>query len=110
MQDDNIFNNNSFIHENYNLNQISNEEKNLLNEQNYQFFIEYSKLYYSNLLLKDKLNELIFEKNQLKLFINNLEKKKNSINIKNINDLYTKRKVKLIYYNLYSVIEDVKMK
>ena len=93
-----------------NINEISNEEKNLLNLQNYIYFIEYSKLYNTNLLLKDKLNELMFEKNQLKLLINQFEKNNNFINTGNINDIYTKRKVNEILFKFYSVIEDVKMK
>ena len=93
-----------------NINEISNEEKNLLNLQNYIYFIEYSKLYNTNLLLKDKLNELMFEKNQLKLLINKFEKNNNFINTGNINDIYTKRKVNEILFKFYSVIEDVKMK
>ena len=81
-----------------NINEISNEEKNLLNLQNYIYFIEYSKLYNTNLLLKDKLNELMFEKNQLKLLINKFEKNNNFINTGNINDIYTKRKVNEILF------------
>lgn len=87
-----------------------NEISNLLNLQNYIYFIEYSKLYNTNLLLKDKLNELMFEKNQLKLLINKFEKNNNFINTGNINDIYTKRKVNEILFKFYSVIEDVKMK
>ena len=93
-----------------NINEISNEEKNLLNLQNYIYFIEYSKLYNTNLLLKDKLNEKKKKKNQLKLLINKFEKNNNFINTGNINDIYTKRKVNEILFKFYSVIEDVKMK
>jgi hypothetical protein len=68
---------------------ISKEEKDYLIEKNFQFFLEYSKVFKSNELLKNKLQELIKEKNKLKMIINKLEKTKN---IK-INNLYTKRKV-----------------
>ena len=68
---------------------ISKEEKDYLIEKNFQFFLEYSKVFKSNKLLKNKLEELIKEKNKLKMIINKLEKTKN---IK-INNLYTKRKV-----------------
>ncbi len=68
---------------------ISKEEKDYLIEKNFQFFLEYSKLFNSNKLLKNKLEELIKEKNKLKMIINKLEKTKS---IK-INNLYTKRKV-----------------
>ncbi len=68
---------------------ISKEEKDYLIEKNFQFFLEYSKVFKSNELLKYKLQELIKEKNKLKMIINKLEKTKN---IK-INNLYTKRKV-----------------
>lgn len=73
--------------------ELSLEEKHFLTEQNFKFFLEYEKLYNVNILLRDKLNQLIVEKNRLKLYIKNLEKKNNSIKIKNINDTYTKRKV-----------------
>ena len=73
--------------------ELSLEEKHFLTEQNFKFFLEYEKLYNVNILLRDKLNQLIVEKNQLKLYIKNFEKKNNSIKIKNINDTYTKRKV-----------------
>jgi hypothetical protein len=68
---------------------ISKEEKDYLIEKNFQFFLEYSKVFKSNELLKYKLQELIKEKNKLKMIINKLEKTKS---IK-INNLYTKRKV-----------------
>ena len=68
---------------------ISKEEKDYLIKKNFQFFLEYSKVFKSNELLKFKLEELIKEKNKLKMIINKLEKTKN---IK-INNLYTKRKV-----------------
>ena len=68
---------------------ISKEEKDYLIEKNFQFFLEYSKVFKSNELLKYKLQEFIKEKNKLKMIINKLEKTKN---IK-INNLYTKRKV-----------------
>ena len=73
----------------FNKSDISNEEIDYLIHQNFQFFREYSKLFNSNKLLKNKLEELIKEKNKLKMIINKLEKTKS---IK-INNLYTKRKV-----------------
>jgi len=75
---------------NVNKSDISNEEKDYLIEQNYKYFIEYSKLFNTNELLKDRLKELIKEKNELKTIINKLYKKDDK---KEINDSYTKRKV-----------------
>ena len=72
------------------IDELSKEEESILNEQNYKLFLEFSKLYKTNELLKNKLQELISEKNKLKAIINKLEKEENKIEIK---DLYTQRKV-----------------
>ena len=74
----------------FNKQDISNEAKYYLIRQNFQFFLEYTKLFKSNELLKNKFDELIKEKNKLKIIIKKLEK--NNKNRK-INNLYTKRKV-----------------
>jgi predicted nuclease with TOPRIM domain len=86
----NIHLNNNQNTTNLNIDFLTNEEKTLLIKQNYHFFLEYSKLFQTNELLKTKLQELINEKNQLKSIINKLEKEENN---KKINDPYTKRKV-----------------
>lgn len=72
------------------IDELSKEEESMLIEQNYKLFLEFSKLYKTNELLKNKLQELISEKNKLKAIINKLEKEENKIEIK---DLYTQRKV-----------------
>ena len=72
------------------IDELSKEEESILNEQNYKLFLEFSKLYKTNELLRNKLQELISEKNKLKAIINKLEKEENKIEIK---DLYTQRKV-----------------
>lgn len=72
------------------IDELSKEEESMLNEQNYKLFLEFSKLYKTNELLRNKLQELISEKNKLKAIINKLEKEENKIEIK---DLYTQRKV-----------------
>ena len=78
------------INPNLNIDYLTNEEKNFLIKQNYKFFLEYLKLFQTNEILKNRLQDLITEKNQLKNIINKLEKEKK---IKKINDTYTKRKV-----------------
>ena len=72
------------------IDELSKEEESMLIEQNYKLFLEFSKLYKTNELLRNKLQELISEKNKLKAIINKLEKEENKIEIK---DLYTQRKV-----------------
>ena len=95
------------INPNLNIDYLTNEEKDFLIKQNYNFFLEYLKLFQTNEILKSRLQDLITEKNQLKNIINKLEKEKK---IKKINDTYTKRKViKYINY-LIRDIEDVEKK
>ena len=95
------------INPNLNIDYLTNEEKDFLIKQNYKFFLEYLKLFQTNEILKNRLQDLITEKNQLKNIINKLEKEKK---IKKINDTYTKRKViKYINY-LIRDIEDVEKK
>ena len=72
------------------IDELSKEEESMLIEQNYKLFLEFSKLYKTNELLRNKLQELISEKNKLKAIINKLDKEENKIEIK---DLYTQRKV-----------------
>ena len=72
------------------IDELSKEEESMLIEENYKLFLEFSKLYKTNELLRNKLQELISEKNKLKAIINKLEKEENKIEIK---DLYTQRKV-----------------
>ena len=78
------------INPNLNIDYLTNEEKDFLIKQNYNFFLEYLKLFQTNEILKSRLQALITEKNQLKNIINKLEKEKK---IKKVNDTYTKRKV-----------------
>ena len=78
------------INPNLNIDYLTNEEKDFLIKQNYNFFLEYLKLFQTNEILKSRLQDLIIEKNKLKNIINKLEKEKN---IKKVNDTYTKRKV-----------------
>jgi hypothetical protein len=78
------------INPNLNIDYLTNEEKDFLIKQNYNFFLEYLKLFQTNEILKSRLQDLITEKNQLKNIINKLEKEKK---IKKVNDTYTKRKV-----------------
>ena len=78
------------ISPNLNIDYLTNEEKDFLIKQNYNFFLEYLKLFQTNEILKSRLQDLITEKNQLKNIINKLEKEKK---IKKVNDTYTKRKV-----------------
>ena len=69
-----------------------------VHEQNYQFFLNYIKLYEENLRLKEELNLILKEKIKLKQKIIKIEKKYKNKDItaleKKINDSYINRKVK----------------
>ena len=68
---------------------------NLLQQQNYKYYLEFIKTEQINQLLKNQLNNLQIEKNNLKQLITRLERKNKKLKIKNIekiNDLYVNRK------------------
>jgi len=69
-----------------------------VHKQNYQFFLNYIKLYEENLRLKEELNLILKEKIKLKQKIIKIEKKYKNKDItaleKKINDSYINRKVK----------------
>ncbi len=78
-------------------NEINNDkiDINLLQEQNYKYYLEFIKTEQINRLLKKQLNNLQIEKNNLKQLITRLERKNKKLKIKNsenINDLYMNRK------------------
>ena len=78
-------------------NEINNDkiDINLLQEQNYKYYLEFIKTEQINQLLKNQLNNLQIEKNNLKQLITRLERKNKKLKIKNIekiNDLYVNRK------------------
>ena len=45
----------------------------MLLDENYKYFLLYSKLYDKNIILKNKLQSLVYEKIQLKQYISKLE-------------------------------------
>ena len=68
---------------------LSEKEIDALKEKNKWFFLEYSKLYEKNNLLKFKLQELILKKNEFHKYLNKLEHNENCKNVnsgENIND------------------------
>jgi len=73
----------------------NNIDINLLQQQNYKYYLEFIKTEQINQLLKNQLNNLQIEKNNLKQLITRLERKNKKLKIKNIekiNDLYVNRK------------------
>ena len=73
----------------------NNIDINLLQQQNYKYYLEFIKTEQINRLLKKQLNNLQNEKNNLKQLITRLERKNKKLkanNIENINDLYMNRK------------------
>ena len=76
-------------------NNNNNIDINLLQQQNYKYYLEFIKTEQINQLLKNQLNNLQIEKNNLKQLITRLERKNKKLKIKNIekiNDLYVNRK------------------
>ena len=76
-------------------NNNNNIDINLLQQQNYKCYLEFIKTEQINQLLKNQLNNLQIEKNNLKQLITRLERKNKKLKIKNIekiNDLYVNRK------------------
>ena len=85
--------------------EISEIDPHILLEQNYKFFLQFSKLHEANQMLKNELQNLIREKIQLKQYIskievnsvlNNKQRKKDKAEIEvksEVNDIYTNRKV-----------------
>ena len=78
-------------------NEINNDniDINLLQEQNYKYYLEFIKTEQINRILKIQLNNLQIEKNNLKQLITRLERKNKKVKEKkkdNINDLYMNRK------------------
>ena len=78
-------------------NEINNDkiDINLLQEQNYKYYLEFIKTEEINRILKNQLNNLQIEKNNLKQLIARLERKNKKLKTKkteNINDLYVNRK------------------
>ncbi len=73
----------------------NNIDINLLQQQNYKYYLEFIKTEQINRILKIQLNNLQIEKNNLKQLITRLERKNKKLkanNIENINDLYMNRK------------------
>jgi len=73
----------------------NNIDINLLQQQNYKYYLEFIKTEQINQLLKNQLNNLQIEKNNLKQLITRLERKNKKVKEKkkdNINDLYMNRK------------------
>ena len=76
-------------------NNNNNIDINLLQQQNYKYYLEFIKTEQINRILKIQLNNLQIEKNNLKQLITRLERKNKKLkanNIENINDLYMNRK------------------
>ena len=78
-------------------NEINNDkiDINLLQEQNYKYYLEFIKTEEINRILKNQLNNLQIEKNNLKQLIARLERKNKKLKTKkteNKNDLYVNRK------------------
>ena len=78
-------------------NEINNDkiDINLLQEQNYKYYLEFIKTEEIKRILKNQLNNLQIEKNNLKQLIARLERKNKKLKTKkteNINDLYVNRK------------------
>ena len=78
-------------------NEINNDkiDINLLQEQNYKYYLEFIKTEEIKIILKNQLNNLQIEKNNLKQLIARLERKNKKLKTKkteNINDLYVNRK------------------
>ena len=73
----------------------NNIDINLLQQQNYKYYLEFIKTEQINQLLKNQLNNLQIEKNNLKQLITRLERKNKKVKEKkkdNINDLYMNKK------------------
>ena len=73
----------------------NNIDINLLQQQNYKYYLEFIKTEQINRILKIQLNNLQIEKNNLKQLITRLERKNKKLkanNTENINDLYMNRK------------------
>jgi hypothetical protein len=73
----------------------NNIDINLLQQQNYKYYLEFIKTEEINRILKNQLNNLQIEKNNLKQLIARLERKNKKLKTKkteNINDLYVNRK------------------
>lgn len=76
------------------LDELSQINPQIILEQNYKYFLEYSKLHEANTILKSELQNLVREKLQLKQVIQRLEKEKDNKNKKSeVDDVYTNRKV-----------------
>ena len=80
---------------------ITKKEKDFIIRSNKGFYKEFKKAYMKNIELKNKLNEIITEKNRLKQTINKLEQKKSYSNyLNNINDITNSN----IYINSFNSI------
>ena len=91
MEEDSQNNKNKQIEQEIN----DNIDINLLQEQNYKYYLEFIKTEKINRILKNQLNNLQTEKNNLKQLIARLERKNKKLKTKktdNINDLYMNRK------------------
>ena len=91
MEEDSQDNKNKHVEQEIN----DNIDINLLQEQNYKYYLEYIKTEEINRILKNQLNNLQIEKNNLKQLITRLERKNKKVKEKkkdNINDLYMNRK------------------
>ena len=91
MEEDSQDNKNKHVEQEIN----DNIDINLLQEQNYKYYLEYIKTEEINRILKNQLNNLQIEKNNLKQLITRLERKNKKLKAKktdSINDLYMNRK------------------
>ena len=52
---------------------VADEEKEAGGDQNYQFYKEYCRLYYANIILTNRLQSLLNEKQELQFKLNRLE-------------------------------------
>lgn len=73
--------------------ELSQINPQIILEQNYKYFLEYSKLHEANTILKSELQNLVREKLQLKQVIQRLEKRDNKTTKSEVDDIYTNRKV-----------------
>ena len=87
----------------FNPTKITKKQKDFIIRNNKGFYKEFKKVYMKNIELKNKLNEIITEKNRLKQIINKLEQKSNYSNyLNNINDITNSN----IYTNSFNSISD----
>ncbi len=82
---------------------ITKKQKDFIIRNNKDFYKQFKKEYMNNIELKNKLDEIITEKNRLKQIINKLGQKKNYSNyLNNINDITNS----YIYTNSFNSITD----